>query len=211
MGQDAKGRDVDLTSADASGGAGGVGQSLDRFAAGPAPPLNSCTGKMKEKSWGPGMAGRKRKPDHLKVVSGTAEKRRMNDEAPAANPGTAVAPGWLSERAVEIFDQISATLDGMGIASPDDMHALALLASRLEEVERMNEAIGSLGETYEQLDEYGNVKMVRARPEVGIKNEAMRHAQSLLAEFGLTPAARSKVSAGKPADVNPFGALDDAI
>ena len=150
--------------------------------------------------------GRKPKPDHLKVLSGTAQKCRMNPDAPAANVGTAEAPAWLSSRAAEIFDQITATLLGMGIASPDDQAALAMLASRLEEVELMTAAIEDGGRTYETIGQSG--KMIRARPEVGMRNEAMRHAQSLLAEFGLTPAARSKVSAGKPAEENPFGALD---
>lgn len=149
----------------------------------------------------------KRKPDHLKVLAGTAQPCRMNPDAPAANPGIATAPDWLSERAAEIFAQLSTILLGMGIASPDDQAALAMLASRLEEVEMMTAAIEDGGRTYEQKDEDGNVRMVRARPEVGMRNEAMRHAQSLLAEFGLTPAARSKVSAGKAPEKNPFAAL----
>ena len=49
---------------------------------------------------------------------------------------------------------------------------------------------------------------LEAGPEVGMRSEAMRHAQSLLSEFGLTPSARSKVSAGKPQEVNPFAALE---
>lgn len=152
------------------------------------------------------MAGRKRTPDHLKLVKGTAQKCRMNPDAPAANVGTASAPAWLSGRATELFDQISATLLGMGIASPDDMHALALVASRIEEVEILTAVIEDAGRTYQT--ESG---LWKARPEVGMRNEAMRHAQSLLAEFGLTPAARSKVSAGKPAEANPFAGLDSAI
>jgi len=151
---------------------------------------------------------RKRTPDHLKVVSGTAQKCRMNPDAPAPNAGIAVAPDWLSERAAEIFAQLCATLDGMGIASPDDQFALSLLASRIEEVELMTAAVEDGGRTYEQKDEDGNVRMRRAAPEVGLRNEAMRHAQSLLAEFGLTPAARSKVSAGKPSEQNPFAAME---
>lgn len=153
------------------------------------------------------MAGRKRIPDRLKVVAGTARPDRANPYAPAANPGTAEAPEWLSERAAELFAQLSATLLGMGIASPDDQAALALLASRLEEVELMTAIIEDTGRTYEQRDEDGNLRMIRARPEVGMRNEAMRHAQGLLSEFGLTPAARSKVSAGKPAEENPFKVL----
>ncbi|NPD15755.1 phage terminase small subunit P27 family [Xinfangfangia sp. D13-10-4-6] len=152
------------------------------------------------------MAGRKKTPDHLKLVKGTAQKCRMNPEAPAANTGTATAPAWLSERAAELFDQISATLLGMGIASPDDMHVLALAASRIEEVEILTAVIEDAGCTYQT-----EAGLWKARPEVAMRNEAMRHAQSLLAEFGLTPAARSKVSAGKPAEGNPFAGLDDAV
>lgn len=149
------------------------------------------------------MAGRKRTPDHLKLVKGTAQKCRMNPNAPVPNAGTASAPNWLSERATEIFDQVSATLLGMGVASPDDMHALSLAASRIEEVEILTAVIEDAGRTYQT-----EAGLWKARPEVAMRNEAMRHAQSLLAEFGLTPAARSKVSAGKPVDANPFAALD---
>ncbi|RRH68069.1 hypothetical protein EG244_19875 [Falsigemmobacter faecalis] len=44
-----------------------------------------------------------------------------------------------------------------------------------------------------------------------MRHEVLRHAQSLLAEFGLTPSARSRVSAGKKAEANPFAVLEDAI
>ena len=141
------------------------------------------------------------------MVSGTARPDRISPDAPQVNPGVATAPEWLSERAAELFAEVSATLLGMGIASPDDVKALAILASRLEEVEITTAIIEDTGRTYEQRGEDGEVRMIRARPEVAMRNEAMRHAQSLLAEFGLTPAARSKVSAGKPAEQNPFAAL----
>jgi phage terminase small subunit len=41
-----------------------------------------------------------------------------------------------------------------------------------------------------------------------MRSEAMRHAQSLLSEFGLTPSARSKVSVGQSTEDNPFAALE---
>lgn len=153
------------------------------------------------------MAGRKRKPDQLKLVEGTARPDRMNPDAPPANRGLASPPEWLSERAVEIFQNLSVILDGMGIASPDDVHALALLASRQEEIEICTAVIEDGGRTYAQMNDDGSVKMMRARPEVAMRNEAMRHAQSLLTDFGLTPAARSKVSAGKAPEENPFAAF----
>ncbi|PZX18754.1 P27 family predicted phage terminase small subunit [Palleronia aestuarii] len=156
------------------------------------------------------MPGRKRKPDHLKVLTGTLEPRRSNADAPSPNPGVTVPPEWLSDRAAEIFATTSAILEGMGIASTDDVHVLAMLASRLEEIELMTAIIEDAGRTYQTTNIAGDV-MYRARPEVGMRNEAMRHAQSLLAEFGLTPAARSKVSAQAPKGRNPFAALDDHV
>lgn len=155
------------------------------------------------------MAGRKKTPDRLKVVAGTARPDRMNPDAPAPNLGIASPPEWLSERAAEVFARLSATLHGMGIASPDDADNLAMLASRLEEVEICTAVIEDAGRTYEKRDpETGEIVMIRSRPEVGQRSEAMRHAQSLLSEFGLSPAARSKVSAGKREEENPFAALD---
>ena len=154
------------------------------------------------------MAGRKSIPDHIKLVKGTARKHRMNADAPAPNVGTPTPPEWLSERAIEIFYRLTAILSGMGVSSPDDEAALAILASRMEEVELCTAFIEDHGRTYERRDESGALIMARARPEVGMRSEAMRHAQSLLSEFGLTPAARSKVSAGQSADPNPFAELD---
>ncbi len=152
------------------------------------------------------MAGRKRRPDHLKVVAGTAQPCRMNPDAPASLTTLPVAPEWLSTRAAEIFAGLVSVIEEMGIASASDTAALALLASRVEEVEICTGIIEDLGRTYTTVNESGS-EMHRGRPEVAMRSEAMRHAQSLLAEFGLTPAARSKVSANKKPESNPFKAL----
>ena len=145
---------------------------------------------------------RKRTPDALKIVAGTARPDRMNPDAPQAASGVSDPPEWLSEGAAERFNQLSAIALDLGIASPVDQCAQALLASRLDEIERLTAIIEDGGHTF--LTETG---MVRARPEVGMRNEAMRHAQSLLCEFGLTPATRSKVSAAKSQTENPFAML----
>jgi len=153
--------------------------------------------------------GRKKKPDHLKVLSGTNQPCRMNPDQPKARDGVAQPPEWLSERGAEIFARLSATLSGMGISSPDDLDNLAMLASRLEEVEICTAVIEDAGRVYETENASGGV-MIRARPEVAMRSDAMRHSQSLLSEFGLSPAARAKVSAGKKEEENPFAVLDKA-
>ncbi len=152
------------------------------------------------------MPGRKRKPDHLKVVAGTDRPDRMNPNAPVASTELPEPPRWLSARAAEIFRGLVATIDGMGIASADDTTMLALAASRYEEVEICTAVIEDVGRVYKSVNSQG-AEMWRSRPEVAQRSEAMRHAQSLLAEFGLSPAARSRVSATPKPEQNPFRAL----
>lgn len=150
--------------------------------------------------------GRPRKPSHLKVVTGTAQKCRMNPDEPSAPVGAPDAPLWLSSRAAEIFSGLCSTIHGMGYLSTADQHVFAMAASRLEEIEIATARIEDEGRTYETTNAQGE-RMIRPNPMVAQRSEAMRHAHSLLSELGLTPAARSKVSAGKKPDENPFRAL----
>lgn len=127
----------------------------------------------------------------------------MNPDAPTPSAGICEPPAWLSERAADIFAALAATLDGMGLATPDDQFATAMLASRIAEVEHLTAMIEDGGHTY-----VTDAGLMKGNPAVRMRNEAMRHAQSLCNEFGLTPSARSKVAASNPKQPNPFAALD---
>lgn len=158
------------------------------------------------------MAGRKRKPDHLKLVSGTAQPCRMNPDAPVPSSALPDAPEWLSKRGAELFEQLVGIVGEMGVGSASDSAMLAMAASRLEEVEICTAIIEDGGRTFisaASYDEEGRLvsQQIKGHPVVAQRSEAMRHAQSLLVEFGLSPAARSKVSATKPNEQNPFSAL----
>lgn len=158
------------------------------------------------------MAGRKRIPDHLKVVAGTDQPSRMNPDAPVPSEEVPEAPEWLSKRAAEIFEQLVSIIGGMGIASASDTAMLAMAASRIEEVEICTALIEDGGRTFvsrTKFDDEGRVveQQIKNNPVVAQRSEAMRHAQSLLVEFGLSPAARSKVSVAKKNEANPFAAL----
>ena len=87
----------------------------------------------------------------------------------------------------------------------EDSDALANLASVLVEIEEDQVLLHSLGSPYYVPNEENG--MIRAHPAVNRISVNRQRAQALLGEFGLTPAARSKVSAGKPAEANPFAAL----
>ena len=145
-----------------------------------------------------------RKPTHLKAVQGTERKDRANPNEPTASTAIPVAPDYLSSRAVEKFMQLCAILDGMGIASRDDNDALAILSALLIEIEEDVVLLESVGRYYMPSEESG---IIRAHPAVASVASGRQRAQALLNEFGLTPAARSKVSAGKPKEADPFAAF----
>ena len=88
------------------------------------------------------------------------------------------------------------------IASRSHTEMLAMAALRLYEVERYTAVIERKRPTYESRTQQGG-RMIRARPEVALRSEALRHAHALLAEFGLSPATVSKVTVRKDENSSP--------
>jgi hypothetical protein len=118
----------------------------------------------------------------------------------------------VSARGAEIFAQLVGTLGPMGISWSSDAAMLALAASRLEEVKICTAMIEDGGRTFVSnmtYDDEGRIisLQIKGHLDVAQRSEAMRHAQSLPAEFGLSPAARSKISVSAPDEKNPFAAL----
>jgi P27 family predicted phage terminase small subunit len=140
----------------------------------------------------------KRKPEHLKLVQGTSRKDRSNPDAPTPPDELPVAPDTLTSNGKAHFVRLVAIIDGMGVASSADVDAVAMAATRLDEIDLAGLEIEHAGMVVTSINARGD-KMLRGHPAVRQRSEAMRHLQSLLAEFGLTPAARTKVSAKKPA------------
>lgn len=147
-----------------------------------------------------------KKPSHLKSVQGTSRLDRDNPNEPTASGVAPTPPEHLSEREAEKFLTLTAYITGMGIASAEDTDALANLASVLVEIEEDQVLLHSLGGPYYVPNEENG--MIRKHPAVERVQTNRMRAQSLLGEFGLTPAARSKVSARSPEKENPFAGLD---
>lgn len=150
--------------------------------------------------------GRKKLPDQLKIVQGTFRKHRASgasgqDEAPMT------APEGLSETARVHFATLKESVGQIGLDSATYTETLALAAMRLAEIDECNAVILEHGRIIVTSKENGE-PLLRANPAVTMRNEAMRHLQSLLAEFGLTPTAATRVSARKPTSTpRGFGGL----
>lgn len=90
-------------------------------------------------------------------------------------------------------------------SSPHYSEHVALLAQRLEQIQRWQAVLEMEGDCYETTTATGD-RMVRARPEVKMLSDAMRHAQSLIADLMLNPAAALRIASGHKEEA---GAFDD--
>lgn len=120
----------------------------------------------------------------------------MNPDAPEPSKDSPRPPAWLTRGAVEHFGVLRTRVELQGYASSSHTEALAAAAMRMDEIESLTLLIEEQGYTYETITDEG-AKMIKGNPAVAMRSEAARHLQSLLAEFGLTPASMTKVN-GKP-------------
>lgn len=123
-----------------------------------------------------------------------------------------IAPLHLSDLAQLHFQSIALILEEQQRSSPHYAEHVALLAQRLEQIQRYQAVLEVEGDTFTSISAKMigkarvETKMVRARPEVAMLNEAMRHAQSLLGELMLNPAAALRIASGHKVEA---GAFDD--
>ena len=151
-------------------------------------------------------AGRKPISNELKKLRGTDRADRQGGAGEPPPDGPMIYPMHLSDLAQLIFADIADMLEAQNRSSPHFAQHVALLAQRLEQVQRYQAVVETEGDTFttESARKVGGktvvTKMVRARPEVAMLSDAMRHAQSLLGELMLNPAAAMKLIDGrKPA------------
>ena len=154
---------------------------------------------------------RPRTPTALKLVRGTAQKCRTNKREPKSLKGKPKPPEHLSDRARATWDYVTGLLADMNVLSKADGLALEGLCESYAEMLAARDRIRLYkSPTYRQVSRkstgetgadgkplYEERIMIRAVPEVAIAADAERRFKSWLSVFGLTPADRSRVSAGQ--------------
>lgn len=148
-------------------------------------------------------AGRKRKDPALGL---TAAKRAALPKVVPAGAAVMQPPLHLSSLGQLLFREIADQLGLLGRAEPMFNQHVALLAQRLEQIQRWQAVLETMGDTCtskstKRVDgETIVTEMIRARPEVAMLSDAMRQAQSLIGELMLNPSAAMKIASGnKPA------------
>jgi P27 family predicted phage terminase small subunit len=134
--------------------------------------------------------GRPTKPTALKLISGTAQKCRMNKNEPTPETEAPEIPGHLSGEAKAEWERIVPELLSMGLLSKMDRAALAGYCVSWGRHVKAEAEIAANGMTIETPT--GGRK---TSPFIAISRQEREMMKKFLLEFGLTPASRSKVSA----------------
>lgn len=144
-------------------------------------------------------AGRKRNAPALAMTA--AERARV--PVPIGAGEAMIPPMHLSSIARGLFNEIADILVAQHRAEPQFVQVVALLAMRLEQIQRFQAVLEMSGDTctsttVRKVDGQQVVtEMIRARPEVAMLSDAMRQTQSLLGELMLSPSAAMKLASGK--------------
>ena len=137
-----------------------------------------------------GERGPAPKPTALKVLQGNPGKRALPKGEPRPAAGKVpTAPRWLSEEAKKEWRRLAGRLWRVGLLTEADHDALALYCETFASWRRAEEQVRKKGEVMRTAA--GNVIQ---NPYLSIANRAKRDALVLAREFGMTPAARSRIS-----------------
>ncbi len=141
------------------------------------------------------MRGRKPTPSHLKLVTGNPGKRAMNRAEPKPRRERPSAPAHVSDKARETWGMVAALLDDMGVLTKVDVLAVEMLCEAYADYLAARQELATIGSNYYETVNAQGGTMFRAHPAVAVVQDADRRIRGWLAEFGMTPSARSRVKA----------------
>lgn len=145
--------------------------------------------------------GRANTPTQLKLVRGNPGNRPLNESEPTPDSGIPRMPSHLSPRAKRTWKKLCGLLSDMGVLTLADGLALERLCDVYDEILELRKDIDKNGRTYQSIKMLDDDKgmpvaeqlLIKPNPAVAMLSDADKRFKSYLSEFGLTPAARSKI------------------
>ncbi len=135
--------------------------------------------------------GRKPKPTAIKELEGNPGKRPLNDAEPKPVRKAPPCPKWLEPEAKKEWRRLSKQLEQIGVLTEVDQ---AAFASYCQAYARWKEA-------EEFMTQHGTIVKTKSGywqtvPQVSIAQTYLKIMNKIAEQFGLTPAARSRITAG---------------
>jgi P27 family predicted phage terminase small subunit len=139
------------------------------------------------------MPGPPRKPTALLKLSGSwlADAREKHEPKPSITAPP--MPAWLDKEGKAAWKHLEPILSRMRVLTEADGLALAMLCETWSRYRRATEMLAKDGDTYEVFGKDGQVVQINRSPYSSMQLELAMHVRRMLQEFGLTPAARSRI------------------
>ena len=133
------------------------------------------------------------KPTHLKLLDGNPGKRPLNEAEPEYEVGCNM-PAWLPPGAKREWKRVAPQLETVGLLQEVDMAALASYCIAVDQLERATRALKPTRDNRRpeiQITENGYETISGAEL---MRRSAVKEIRAFAAEFGFTPAQRSRIS-----------------
>ena len=147
------------------------------------------------------MKGRKPKPTGLRLIENNREGRTLNKSEAVVPPSLPIPPAHLSSEALEEWARVGTELYNCGLLGGVDRAVLAAYCQCYGRWVQAENAIKKMAAR----DELTSGLMIKTtngnaiqNPLVGTANKAAADMAKYAAEFGMTPSARSRISANPP-------------
>ena len=135
--------------------------------------------------------GRKPKPTAIKILEGNPGKRPLNRSEIVFPKKAPPCPDWLDDDAKREWRRLAGTMEAMGVLTKADLAAFAVYCDAYSKWKEATDFINQHGQIF-QVKSSGYIQQV---PQVSIAQTYAKLMMNTAAEFGLTPAARSRIIA----------------
>lgn len=151
------------------------------------------------------MRGRPPIPTRLKILRGNPGKRALNKSEPAPAPRRSLAPpAWMTGEAVVEWRRLAPVLARLGLLTEIDGDALAQYCQLWARWREAETELAKHGMVIK-----GSKGAPVLSPFVAIAHRSIAQLRAMLVEFGMTPAARSRIKTDPgPKKDDPFAKFD---
>jgi P27 family predicted phage terminase small subunit len=144
------------------------------------------------------MAGRPPKPSALKLVSGNPGKRAVSKQEPdPAYLADLTAPDWMPEGARKVWDEIVPHLRQARLLSTIDVPMLAMGCCSIDEYRQAARLVDKRLLVKGQND----TGFPTINPALIVKSMAFKQAMAVFQQFGMSPAARTRIAVQPQGDL----------
>ena len=139
-----------------------------------------------------------KKPTAIRLLEGDRGKGKypINKDEPQPPKAPVECPCWLTGYARDEWERIAPSLEAMGVLSCVDINAFSAYCTAYSTYRQASEYLSSHEPVY-----YAANGNAHPSPYVNIMNTAMTTMKAFAAEFGLTPASRSRIIAGAKLEI----------